>query len=269
MTGMLRSAACRLRSLRRIMCRFHVKLLRSVHGVKPIPLRYWSFYHRLITIFIPEPDLLFPSYEWLRSSGTSLRIEELKSLLMNDVLGEWALDAQTINFIWEMLQRTRPRLIVECGAGISTLVLARYAALASSSEMPCRVISLEQDFNTAQSIRWRLSKVGLESLAEIVHSPLDANGNYSLDNFKQVLARLPRRFIDFLMIDGPAGEIGCRMGTLPMLVNHCSDGAKWFLDDAFRDGEMKILGHWSRLDGVAVEGIYPMGKGLGTGFIQH
>ena len=71
------------------------------------------------------------------------------------------------------------------------------------------------------------------------------------------------------MIDGPAGEIGCRTGTLPMLINHCSEWAKWCLDDAFRDGEVKILSQWSRLAGVEVEGIYPIGKGLGTGSVER
>jgi hypothetical protein len=223
----------------------------------------------LAGIFGSEPDLLFPPAESLRSSGESLEIQELKALLVNDTLGEWALDAQTIILVWEILHLEKPRLIVECGAGISTLALAQYAALATCEGNPCFIVSLEQGFETAQSIRARLSNVGLERFVQIVHSPLDAKGNYSLHNFEEVLAQLPRRLIDFLMIDGPAGETGCRLGTLPMLLDHCTEGAKWFLDDAFRDGEMRILSEWSRLTGVEVKGIYPIGKGLATGLIQR
>jgi hypothetical protein len=237
-------------------------------GKKPIPLWYWSFCLRLAGIFSSEPDLLFPAHEFLRSSGESLKIEELKTLLMNDTLGEWALDAQTIILVWEILHRERPRLIVECGAGISTLALAQYAATSSDGD-PCFIVSLEQDFETAQSIRERLSTVDLQRFVQIVYSPLDAKGNYSLHNFEAVLAQLPRRFIDFLMIDGPAGETGCRLGTLPMLLGHCTEGAKWFLDDAFRDGEMRILNQWSRLTEIEIEGIYPIGKGLAAGLVQH
>ena len=247
----------------------HLEFLRRVGGTKPIPLWYWELSRRLTRVFGSGPDLLFPPYEFLYSSGESLEIEELKTLLMNDTLGGWSLDAQTIVLLWEILHREKPRLVVECGAGISTLVLARYAALASSERDPCCIVSLEQDFETAQSIRLRLSSVSLNRFVQVVHSPLDSNGNYSLRNFEEALARLPRRSIDFLMIDGPAGVTGCRLATLPMLLGHCRDGARWFLDDAFRDGEMRILNQWSSLAGIEVEGIYPIGKGLGLGSVCH
>ena len=247
----------------------HLWFLRHVHGEKPIPLWYWAFSRRLAGIFSSEPDLLFPPYEFLRSTGESLKVEELKTLLLNDTLGEWTLDAQTIILVWEILHREKPRLIVECGAGISTLALAQYAATASSDGDPCFIVSLEQDSEMAQSIRGRLSKVGLESFVQVVHSPLDANDNYSLHNFEKVLARLPRKYIDFLVIDGPQGAIGCRLETLPMLLGHCMEGAKWFLDDAFRDGEMRILHQWSHLASIEVEGIYPIGKGLGAGSVRQ
>jgi hypothetical protein len=266
---MLRSLTSGMGDLRPKLTLVHLRFLGRVCGGKPVPLWYWALFRRFTGIFSSGLDLLFPPYESLRSSGESLKIEELKTLLMSDTLGEWALDAQTIILLWEILHREKPRLIVECGAGISTLVLARYAALAFSERDPCFIVSLEQDFATTQSIFARLGDAGLERFVQIVHSPLDANDNYSLHNFEKVLARLPRKRIDFLVIDGPAGVTGCRLATLPMLLGHCREGARWFLDDAFRDGEMRILNQWSRLIGIRVEGIYPIGKGLGTGSVQH
>jgi hypothetical protein len=266
---MLRSLTSGMGDLRRKLTLVHLRFLGRVCGGKPVPLWYWALFRRFTGIFSSGLDLLFPSYESLRSSGESLKIEELKTLLMSDTLGEWALDAQTIILLWEILHREKPRLIVECGAGISTLVLARYAALAFSERDPCFIVSLEQDFETSRSVRLRLSSVSLDRFVNVVHSPLDPNGNYSLDNFEKVLARIPRRSIDFLVIDGPAGVTGCRLATLPMLLTHCKEGARWFLDDAFRDGEMRILKQWSRLIGIQVEGIYPIGKGLGTGSVRH
>ena len=44
-------------------------------------------------------------------------------------------------------------------------------------------------------------------------------------------------------------------------------GARWFLDDSFRDGELRVLNHWNRVHGIVVEGIYPIGKGLGVGIV--
>jgi len=267
---MLRSLTRGMADLRRKLNWLHLRFLLRVCGEKPIPLWYWELSRRLTGIFGSAPDLLFPPYEFLRSTGESLKkIQELNTLLMNDTLGEWSLDAQTIVLLWEILHREKPRLVVECGAGISTLVLARYAALASSEGESCCIVSLEQDFETTQSVRLRLNSVSLDRFVQVVHSPLDANDNYSLHNFEKVLARLPRKCIDFLVIDGPAGAIGCRLETLPMLLGHCMGGAKWFLDDAFRDGEMRILHQWSRLASIEVEGIYPIGKGLGAGSIRH
>jgi hypothetical protein len=259
----------RMIELRNRVSYLHLAFLKRVSGTKPIPLWYWELSRRVTGVFSSGPDLLFPPCEFFLSSGESLEIEELKTLLMNDTLGEWSLDAQTIVLLWGILHREKPRLVVECGAGISTLVLARYAALASSDGDPCCIVSLEQDFETTQSVRLRLSSVSLDRFVQVVHSPLDPNGNYSLDNFEEALARLSRRAVDFVMIDGPAGVTGCRLTTLPMLRGHCRDGARWFLDDAFRDGEMRILNHWSSLAGIDVEGIYPIGKGLGIGSVQH
>jgi len=51
-----------------------------------------------------------------------------------------------------------------------------------------------------------------------------------------------------------------------MLAKFSHHGARWFLDDAFRDGELGILRKWQRLPGIEVNGIYPIGKGLATGY---
>lgn len=49
--------------------------------------------------------------------------------------------------------------------------------------------------------------------------------------------------------------------------NIAVQGARWFLDDAYRDGELEVLNKWTGLTGIIVDGIYPIGKGLGTGFV--
>lgn len=246
----------------------HLKFLWCLSRGNPIPLWYWSFFRRLVTIFDPGLDRLFPPVQSLRSRGEAIQVEELRPLLNGEVLGEWSLDAATITLLWEILQREKPRLVVECGSGISTLVLARYAASFSEKD-PCFVISLEQDCETSRLVDARLHTVNLDAFARVVHSPLNADGTYSLDRFEQVLATIPWRSIDFLLIDGPAGASDCRLGTLPRLRRYCAEIAKWVLDDALRDGELRILDQWSRLTGIEVEGIYPLGKGLGTGSVDR
>ena len=58
------------------------------------------------------------------------------------------------------------------------------------------------------------------------------------------------------------------MLTLPQLAPLCAAGAKWFLDDSLRDGELRALQVWANLPGITVQGIYPLGKGLATGFVM-
>jgi len=95
----------------------------------------------------------------------------------------------------------------------------------------------------------------------VVHVPL-REGPYDVGKLGVVP---PGGHVDWILIDGPSGPPGCRYWTLPALRGHCGPGARWFLDDAFRDGELAILRKWRNVSGIVVEGIYPIGKGLATG----
>ena len=53
-----------------------------------------------------------------------------------------------------------------------------------------------------------------------------------------------------------------------MLAPYSRAGTRWFLDDAFRDGELDILRNWARQPEFGVQGIVPIGKGLATGVIR-
>ena len=81
-------------------------------------------------------------------------------------------------------------------------------------------------------------------------------------------AALAHRKLDWVLIDGPVGRPGCRAYTLPDLAPYCRPGARWFLDDAFRDPELKILSNWSENPDFAVDGILPTEKGLATGTVR-
>ncbi len=66
--------------------------------------------------------------------------------------------------------------------------------------------------------------------------------------------------------DGPSGPVGCRLGTISMLAKFSHHGARSLLDNTFRDGELEILQKWQQLPNIEVNGIYPIGKGLATGY---
>jgi hypothetical protein len=176
-------------------------------------------------------------------------------------------DASTITFLWKRMQQERPNIMVECGAGLSTLVLTKNAARRCFERTSPSVYSLEQDLRIKDAIEKRLEACGLRNRAEVLHTPISERGNYEFDPQK-LRERLGSGAIDWLLIDGPAGPDGCRVSTLPFLAKFCRPGARWYLDDAFRDGELQTLNDWRRLPGIVVEGIYPIGKGLATGTVN-
>jgi hypothetical protein len=128
------------------------------------------------------------------------------------------------------------------------------------------LISLEQNLWVKESIEKRLEDSGLREYATVLYAPLSSGGDYRFDP-NQLRKHLGTERADLLIIDGPAGPEGCRASTLSLLARFCRPGARWFLDDAFRDGELGVLNDWAALTEIAVEGIHPMGKGLGAGII--
>ena len=229
----------------------------------PVPLRYWLVCRKILGLFVTEENPLFPNYESLHSKGESLDIPQLKMILASDLLGGWALDAQTIKLLWNLLWRDTPQTIVEYGSGASTILLAVYASLFyRQTGKVCHVISLETDKQHKGAVERRLNENDLVGFSTILLLSRNDHGAYELSTLRSELGCAS---IDFLLIDGPSGPPGCRHDTLPAILPHCKIGARWLLDDAFRDGELEILKAWSQMPRIRTKGIFPVGKGLAAG----
>jgi hypothetical protein len=246
--------------------RQHMPLLRGFSRNRPVPFLFWSLLRSALEQVGPAEDPLFPPDGSLKASGDSLNVTELRSLLSSDVLGLWALDKPTIELLWEWLIVRKPQMIVECGSGTSTLLFARYLMTRSDQIPAPSIMSVEQDADYKLEVEGRLSGLGMSDQVRIFHAPVSIDGRYQLDT-SQVLREMRSRKADVMVIDGPSGPPGCRLWTLPLLAPLGRPGARWFLDDALRDGELTILNIWSRVPGIVVDGIYPIGKGLATGVI--
>jgi hypothetical protein len=246
----------------------HLRALGLFFEKRPIPLSYWLSFHSVVAALSHSSDPLLPSENCLRSSGASLPIRELREVLRHDLLGEWALDADTITFLWRRIRQDRPKVIIECGAGVSTLALAKSVEdYGSRSVSSASLLSFEQDLQVKKSIEKRLEVCGLKPFVTILHAPISKEGEYQF-NENQLREHLGSEKVDCVIVDGPAGPEGCRASTLPFLGRFCRPGARWFLDDAFRDGELVVLNQWANLSGIVVEGIYPIGAGLGAGIVK-
>ena len=248
------------RGLRHRALQVHLGILRCLFRNKPVPLSYWL---RLRSIAGgKDGDVLSP----LPEKRPFLTTGEIKNVVAYTGCGGWALDAPTIDFVWSKLLEERPTTIIECGAGTSTMVFAKYAKTAPGTST--RVVSLEQSLETKARVEKHLSEAGLGGSVCILAAPLSPESEYQFEDGSMRDSTAPMGG-DWVFVDGPAGPDGCRTHTLLTLAAYCRAGARWFLDDAFRDGELETLRLWSQNPGLSVEGIYPIGKGLATGKIER
>jgi len=104
--------------------------------------------------------------------------------------------------LYEQVRAHRPREILECGTGISTVVLAQALRdnAAEDGGAPGRVTSMEDDEAWYHTARARLP-AALADIVEIIHSP-KVDGYYKC--FRGVCYQsVPERPYDFVFSDGP------------------------------------------------------------------
>jgi len=185
-----------------------------------------------------------------QATKTTIRqIEALRSLdrllHLNHPLPPTRGWAASPDFLWEIATWAlahRPRVIVECGCGVSTIVLARCAELIGD----CRVVSLDHELEFADQTRGQLERRGLGRFASVIHAPLvPRGGSVEPPLWYALPPDMPGR-IDMLVVDGPPAVTHplARLPAGPELVTRISAGGAVFLDDAHRDGEREIIRQW-------------------------
>ena len=144
---------------------------------------------------------------------------------------------------------------LELGAGLSTLVLAKYAKL-NKPEMT--IHSVEHNLKWINFLMNLAKAEKLEKIINFIHAPLckceysiDGSLWYDVSVIKQSLGNLST---ESLLIDGPLAhrkEIEMsRYPALPVLHNHLDQNSIIFLDDACRKGEHKVRKKWAALYGL-------------------
>lgn len=148
-----------------------------------------------------------------------------------------------------------PGQVVECGAGVSTVVLARLLAQRGTG----RLTALEHDPGWAERVAASLADEGLGDVARVVLAPLDGGGWYEAAG----VAQLPDA-IDLLSVDGPPADrpeiAESRHPALGTLEPRLVADALVLLDDIGRAGEQQVLARWEqdtawRFDRLEAEGI--------------
>ena len=143
----------------------------------------------------------------------------------------WAASPDLLLTISQLVKENKPKLVVELGSGVSTLVVAKSGAK--------NVISFDGDAEYAEQTRTLLKQHGVRGV-EVRYAPLTAYRGganwYDLNKFKDL------KNIDLLIVDGPQGgdNSDARYPALEVLLNKLSSKAIVVLDDVNRTGERKL-----------------------------
>ncbi len=176
----------------------------------------------------------------------------------------WAISPDLAAALFFEIVTRRPRLVVELGSGVSTLVIGY--ALERVGEGG-RLVSLDHDRDYAERTRRRVASHGLGAFCEVRTAPLmptELEGVVHSYYAPSALADL--RGIDLLFVDGPPQAHQRRPETrypaLPILVDALRAGALIVLDDAARKDERAVISRWKlRWPNLVVEEV-PTEKGL-------
>ncbi|MFC6080370.1 class I SAM-dependent methyltransferase [Sphaerisporangium aureirubrum] len=156
----------------------------------------------------------------------------------------WAASPDVLRLLVGRIATARPKTILECGSGASTIWLA-YAAQRFGGG---HVIALEHDERFAQSTRDLILAHNLQDVAEVRHAPLTTWTDRGGETFPwydvRAVQDLPE--VGLVFVDGPPGATGpeARYPAVPLLLPHCASDAWIVLDDADRPAEREIAERW-------------------------
>lgn len=161
-------------------------------------------------------------------------------------LGGWAADAVFADVIVRSLARTGPELVVECGSGWSTVVIARCLEAMGSGE----IVSLEHREDWSDATEALLSRYGVDDRVTVARAPLERR---RIGGRQRIWygARAEEAIggpIDILVVDGPPGAVAprSRYPAVPVFLERLASTATVILDDARREDERQIADEWSR-----------------------
>jgi hypothetical protein len=243
--------------------------LRVVDRNKPVPLSTVMLLRRLSA----GTDPLVPK-DLSDDTRGGVRHPALRELLEDEKLGAWSLCVRSVNFLEQQIQEYHPRTVLEFGSGISTLCLTRFMRDLHGDAERILVCSVEQNRAVVDSTSRRLKQLKLDRYVKLVNAPLvwkhivDRELScYEIPD--DDMAEIARLRPELVVVDGPAAESGARFGTLPLVREAIASDARVYLDDAFRDGELRIAKSWLNLFGMEIEGVLPTKKGLLVGRLRQ
>lgn len=186
-----------------------------------------------------ETEALFSQIQALLALERKLSLPEALPPLRG-----WAGSPDFLLRIADEIRERKPKVVMECSSGVSTLVVARCLQINGEGH----VFSLEHDTAYAGRTRKLLDKYGLAEWATVLDAPLATTHTetpwYREESIPQNLEP-----IDMLIVDGPPAAVAplARFPALPRLYCRMAKTALIVMDDADRDDETEIVKRWLQM----------------------
>lgn len=157
----------------------------------------------------------------------------------------WAASPDVLVWLVTELRRLRPRFVLECGSGASTVWLS---IAVRAMQLETRIVAFEHDSRfAAETVRF-LDDNGLGDVAEVRIAELEpiTIGDYTGTWYAADVATGVHD-VGLVFVDGPPGatDEAVRYPALPILLPALAPTATVVLDDTIREEERDIARRWA------------------------
>lgn len=200
------------------------------------------------------------------------------------IFSSYSTEPETLLFMTRAIEMFRPRVILELGSGLSTLILsAAHKKVLEEDRAEGAYVALEQlqalmdkvlDFAKIAKVEKNFTPLVLPMAKYKVGDVFDTDEKampcFDFDE-KLLHKALGGVRPDMIFIDGPADEktlIGASFAktlTMPILSLYAAPGAAVFMDGVYGDTDMFSMEQWQKSASANVIGVKAVGKGLMVG----
>ena len=157
---------------------------------------------------------------------------------------DWAASPDFLMPIVDHVLQKSPKVVLECGSGVSTLVVARCLQLNGEGH----VYTLDHEPDYAERTRELLKAHDLQEWATVIDAPLEKYASEEGDIPWYSVSSIPDLEIDVLIVDGPPQPSSpkARYPAGPLLFTRLSTSGVVFIDDADTAKMQKVIALWEK-----------------------
>ena len=172
------------------------------------------------------------------------KLNIMRPLPKTNALNDYAASPDFLYEIIHIIEKYKPKVIIEAGSGVSTLI-ASYSL--KKYNPGGQIISFDHDKLYADITSKEIEKHDLQKYSKIVYSKLIEYSEhgfqwYNIEEINDI------NNIDLIIIDGPPSKLDkyARYPAIPLLLSKMSKNAIIILDDAARILEQKVIAKWKK-----------------------